>query len=91
MNKILGDNKQCSHLHINICPHYVFFRVDYHKHPYIKPYVRPAEQYVAPEGVIDPMTSYNKEYTRKSKYFFFCIPTAMGISRQALNAKKMLS
>ena len=39
--------------------------MDYHKHPYEKPYVRAAEQYVAPEGDIDPLTSYKKEYTRK--------------------------
>ncbi|VDI73613.1 Hypothetical predicted protein [Mytilus galloprovincialis] len=38
---------------------------DYVPHPIEKPYVRQAEQYKRPEGNMDGMTSYKKEYTEK--------------------------
>lgn len=40
-------------------------RLDYIKHPFEKPYVRPSESYVQPEGNIDDLTNYNKDYTKK--------------------------
>ena len=41
----------------------MFFRQDYIPHPVEKPYVRQPEQYKRPEGNMEGMTSYKKEYT----------------------------
>lgn len=40
-------------------------RQDYIKHPLEKPYVRVPDQYHRPDGAMEGMTSYNKEYTKK--------------------------
>ena len=48
---------------MNKCHCFISFRVDYIKHPYTKPYVRPSEDYIAPDGDIDGLTNYKKDYT----------------------------
>lgn len=40
-------------------------RQDYIKHPLEKPFVRVPDQYHRPDGAMEGMTSYNKEYTKK--------------------------
>lgn len=41
------------------------FRVDYIKHPGQKPHVHQQDAYHKPDGDIDTMTSYKKEFTPK--------------------------
>lgn len=41
------------------------FRTDYIKHPLEKPFVHTQDQYKRPQGEIDAMTSYKKDYNEK--------------------------
>ena len=45
----------------------ICFRVDYIPHPLEKHYIHQGEKYRPPEGEMEMMTNYNREYT--SKYY----------------------
>lgn len=47
-----------------------FFRQDFIKHPLEKPFVRVPDQYRRPEGEMEGMTSYKKEFTGNWTLFF---------------------
>ena len=44
---------------------HILSRVDYIKHPTNRPHFHQPDQYIKPDGDIDAMTSYKKEYTPK--------------------------
>ena len=73
---LLGDEGlnylKALHLVISWC---LYFRADFIKHPYERPWVRPAQVYTQPEGDIDHYTNYKKDYT--GKVFSCCHPVVV--------------
>lgn len=64
--KSLANRDEKNYIH-----NYVYiFRQDFIKHPLEKPFVRVPDQYRRPEGEMEGMTSYKKEFTGNWTLFF---------------------